>query len=235
MSLAYLGGKWRQSKTWAPLILSLTDKRFHYLEPFLGGANMITKLAPHFTLCQAGDVHPDLMAMWQAVKLGTVDFPTHVSAEDYALLKQDYKDLGTGRSGSAIRGFAGFGCSFGAMFFATYHDGAAKTRRAIMKSQAALQDTELRTCSYLDWDQDVSDRSVIYADPPYEGTAKYSVDALDYVAFWNKMREWRTRGAAVFVSSYKAPDDWTCVSQLDLAKTISSTKNGARQLDCLYR
>lgn len=50
---------------------------------------------------------------------------------------------------------------------------------------------------------------VVYADPPYEGTTLYEGTLpFDHDAFW----EWaRTRDYPVYVSGYKAPDDFVSI------------------------
>lgn len=232
MSLAYVGGKFRQSKVWAPKILELTTKRFLYIEPFCGGASMLEKLAPHFVHAYAGDLNPDLVIMWQDVQNGLArDYPEVVTAEDHATLKN-------APVGSPHRAFVGFGCSFAGMWFATFHDGAAKTKRAILKSADKIERVQFIHRSYEEWDSFVTCDSVVYCDPPYQGTMKFKANGpapFDYEKFWETMRRWRSIGADVFVSEYNAPADWTCVSELDLAKTVSSTKTGQRQLDKLWR
>jgi len=53
------------------------------------------------------------------------------------------------------------------------------------------------------------DGDVIYADPPYEGTTRYDgTMPFDHAAFWGWIR---TRDYPVYVSEYKAPDDFTSI------------------------
>lgn len=231
MSLAYVGGKFRQSKVWAPKILELTEDRTRYVEPFVGGASMLEKLAPKFTEAFAGDLNEDLVLMWEDVKSGAAnDYPVGVTAKDHA-------DLKAGIIHTGYRAFVGFGCSFAGMWFATYHDGAAKTKRAILKTHPHIQNVTFRHQSYQAWAPLVEKGTVVYCDPPYAGTMRFKANEehMNYDMFWDIMRTWRDAGAHVFVSEYNAPPDWTCVSELDLAKTVSSTKKGQRQLDKLWK
>lgn len=231
MSLAYVGGKYRQSKVWAPKILELTEDRARYIEPFVGGASMLEKLAPHFAEAFAGDLNEDLVLMWKDVQSGAAtSYPENVNVLDHGVMRVSNEHSG-------VRAFVGFGCSFAGMWFATFHDGAAKTKRAILKSADKLKNVDFRHQSYEAWDNIIIPGTVVYCDPPYAGTMKFKANEvhMDYDKFWQWMREWRDRGAHVFVSEYNAPPDWTCVSELNLAKTVSSTKNGARQLDKLFR
>ena len=77
-----------------------------------------------------------------------------------------------------------------------------------MKRFYAVGGTGPVECSSKDYkDVDIPDNSVVYCDPPYEGTAGYG-DCFDHAEFW----EWaRTREFPVYVSEMNAPDDFTAV------------------------
>jgi len=66
--------------------------------------------------------------------------------------------------------------------------------------------------------------AIVYCDPPYENTAKYHKD-VDHMEFW----EW-VRGLSetnpVYVSSYKAPEDFASVWSKDKRVTLSSSNRG---------
>ena len=109
--MRYLGGKSKIASRIAAVILSTVRERDRYIETCIGGGAVFEVLAPHFARPCAGDVHPDLMLMWQAVARGWVP-PTAVTEEQYRSLKN--------QPSSALRGFVGFGCSFAAKWFATY-------------------------------------------------------------------------------------------------------------------
>lgn len=109
--MLYMGGKSRIAKELAATILSVTPRRDIYIEPFLGGGNSFLQLAPHFKIRFAGDVHEDLMLLWKAVQDGWQP-PNTLSETDYKALQY--------AKPSALRGFAGFGCSFGGKWFGGY-------------------------------------------------------------------------------------------------------------------
>ncbi len=61
--------------------------------------------------------------------------------------------------------------------------------------------------------------SVVYADPPYKGTAQYD-NRFDHDAFW----KWcRTREFPVYISEQEAPDDF--VQIFSIQKVISFTRS----------
>ena len=52
--------------------------------------------------------------------------------------------------------------------------------------------------------------AVVYADPPYRGTATYNGEEFDATAF----DEWaRTRDFPVYISEYTMPEDFVCIGE----------------------
>lgn len=221
--MRYMGGKSRISKELAAVILGHTSKREVYVEPFVGGGAMAEKLAPHFGQTIISDLHADLMLMWNAViNKGWVP-PTEVSYEQY-------QDLRYADDSSALRGFVGFGCSFGGRWFegyARYKDTnfAQSSHNVVTRQAKAMAGA---TCLNVSFDDlpPVEHAPVIYCDPPYADTKGYStkLGAFPHILFWEKARQWAESGADVYVSEYNAPDGWVpiwekeVVGQLDLRK-----------------
>ena len=67
---------------------------------------------------------------------------------------------------------------------------------------------------------DITD-SVIYCDPPYQGTTKYK-DDFDHDEFWNWCRKMNGKGNKIYVSEYHAPDDFKCIWQKTINNSLSS-------------
>lgn len=73
--------------------------------------------------------------------------------------------------------------------------------------------------------------SIVYCDPPYDGTSKYKVDNFDHEMFWQWCREMATKGHTLFVSEYEAPDDFECVWQKEAKSSLSANgKIGGNKL-----
>ena len=107
----YLGGKTRLAKHISTAILADTDAREVYVEPMVGGGSVLAAMAPHFERAYAGDVHEDLILMYQAIQSGW-EPPSELSEDCWRELK--YSEP------SPLRGFAGFGCSFAGRWFEGY-------------------------------------------------------------------------------------------------------------------
>lgn len=225
--MQYMGGKYRQARHIAPLILD----RLHltngtYWEPFLGGASMAVRVAPHVDRALLTDAHPDLVLMWQALQDGWLP-PEALSEAEWRALKT--------QPSSALRGFAGFGCSFGGRWFEGYGKRAitvknptslcVTSRTRALKDIARLRRAEFRCVDYRipkpqDW--------LIYADPPYEGTKPYSGMApFDAAEFWNVVTDWKRAGATVLVSEYSAPSWAECVWEREAHVSLHVSKDGA--------
>lgn len=216
-----MGGKSRLAPHLAKVILDSATDRGIYLEPFVGGGAMFATMAPHFDMPIAGDAHPDLALMWQAVAEGWLP-PSEVTEDEHRALRD--------AEPSALRGFVGFGCSFGGKWFGTYVKAGARAgarayagqspaqvaagepSRWIVKHAGALSDLAVIGGDYGQLDRAALPGAVVYCDPPYAGTTAYrGVAPFDHDRFWSTMRAWSARGAHVFVSEYAAPADWRSV------------------------
>lgn len=221
--MRYMGGKSRISKALSEVILAHTAKREVYVEPFVGGGAMAEKMAPHFETVVLNDLHEDLMLMWDAVLNKGWIPPTEVSYEQYQELRYTPEP-------SALRGFVGFGCSFGGRWFEGYARGGAtskgeprnhqaESQRNLMKQVKKIGKAVCVQGSYEDMPP-VDVAPVIYCDPPYEGTKGYKGGAFPHEAFWRKAQQWAEAGADVFVSEYNAPVGWEAVWEKPLRSSV---------------
>lgn len=104
--MKYMVSKARHAKELLPIILKDRKPGQWYVEPFVGGANMIDKVDGNRI---GNDFHPHLIAMWKAVAEGWVP-PEFVGEEEYARL-QSFKNI------DPVTGYVGFALSFGGKFF----------------------------------------------------------------------------------------------------------------------
>jgi DNA adenine methylase len=80
--MRYMGGKFRQSKHYAPIINELRAGR-PYLEPFLGSAVVMEKIQGGIRI--GSDANQYLIALYKAIQGGWIP-PEHISEADYSLL-----------------------------------------------------------------------------------------------------------------------------------------------------
>ena len=69
---------------------------------------------------------------------------------------------------------------------------------------------------------------VLYCDPPYENTTKYSTNKFDYDKFWNWCKV-MSKNNYVYISSYEAPNDFKCIWHKDTLANFASKRKSADQ------
>lgn len=220
--MQYMGSKARFAKEILPIILQDRTDGQWYVEPFCGGANVIDKVTGNRI---ANDFHPHLICLLQAVSNGWVP-PSDVSEEEY-------KEAKSAKSIDPLTAFIGFGCSFGTKWFGGYARNKMGTNYAkmnavnLLKQAPGLRGIDFRCGSYCDLD--IPENSIIYCDPPYEGTTKYSTSGIDYKAFWRWCRDMASAGHKVYVSEYNAPDDFQCVWEKKTHANFDSGRDGGSE------
>lgn len=229
--MRYLGGKSKIAKYIVELISSQRGKRTKYVEPFLGGGTVFERAAPLFDISYGSDICEDLILMWQAARDGWVP-PVELTLSEWSRLKTAVH--------SPLRGFAGFGCSFGGVWFGSYAKGgnrnyAAESSRAVTRIASKMQGSEILCQPYWDWDAKVDSDTVVYCDPPYAGTSGYKAAGnFDHARFWSVMESWSRRGAAVLVSEYSAPDPWMSTWSMEHKQYLGKKQTRDTMLDQVF-
>lgn len=203
--MRYLGGKHRVAKKISWLINR--HKPEFYLEPFAGMASVARLIEAKKKVLT--DAHPDLILLYQALSSGWVP-PATLTREEHAVLKNSKP--------SALRAFAGFGCSFSGKFFGGYVElqsdikhrsnpitSAESSQRSLLALIADLPDTIFEQMDYREAFAKYDMADVIYCDPPYAGTTRFSgTEPFDHDIFWSEVRK-KASEAVVYVSEYSAP------------------------------
>jgi DNA adenine methylase len=229
--MQYLGGKSRIAGQLSEAILASTASRLTYVEPFLGAGSMAAMMVPHFVTSYLADASPDLIALWANLQDGWLP-PESVSEQTYQELRN--------APVSALRGFAGYGCSFGGKWFGGYARDPkqgrnfARTAGNLLLKRIKLIGSASFTC--LDYrNMVVPDGSVVYLDPPYRAATKYArLDDFDSDEFWSVAEKW-ARHSSVFVSEYSAPDNWQSIWQSNPRVTMRVDSNSPRPTEHLWR
>lgn len=221
IQIIYLGSKNRISKYIAPIIQSYIDEGYnYYLEPFVGGANMIDKIqCKHKT---GSDIDKYVIATLIGLRDGEIP-PKEVSKEFYLDVKNNkdsYSDF--------LVGYIGYELSFGAKWFGGYVKRDDKKFRgdiysfnACMKQAGQLKGIEFKCCSFNTY-KDLSGY-VIYCDPPYRNTTSYKQKEFDYESFYDWCRE-MSKSNIVLVSEYSMPNYFECIWEKSLKVSLDSNK-----------
>ena len=225
--MVYMGSKNRIAKELIPIITQHLQPNQWYVEPFVGGANMIDKIEHPYKL--GADNNKYLIALLEAVQNGQ-ELPEHITKDEYIAVKtnkDNYPDW--------YVGFVGFVSSFRAKFFGGY-SGYYTTKTGIQRNyikerinnilKQNLDGIKL-VCSSYDA-LDIPANSIIYCDPPYNGTTKYK-DSFDSDAFWQWCRDKAKEGHTVYVSEYNAPEDFKCIWEKQINSNLGGTSKTATE------
>ena len=95
-----------------------------------------------------------------------------------------------------------------------------------------LEQLELYSKDYRE--VNIPDGAIVYCDPPYEGTAEYAEGGFSHKEFWEWVRV-TSKKNSVYISSYKAPDDFEVVLRFPQKSTLSGGVNKSQPSECLFR
>ncbi len=96
----------------------------------------------------------------------------------------------------------------------------------MLKQAPKLKGIEFTGCSYLDLD--IPDGSIIYCDPPYQGTTGYNT-SINHSQFWNWCRE-KSQTNKIYISEYNAPSDFTCIWEKEISNSLNKSKKASEKL-----
>lgn len=247
--MKYLGSKSRISKYIVPIIQHEIDSNniHYYLEPFLGGANVIDKI--HCDRKLGFDVNKYLIHLFIHVKSGG-KLPDVMPKTLYDELREAWKtDNVDNKYPEWLIGCACFLASYNGRDFTGGYakSGYEKTRKGLkyrdyyqeaknnlltQVQQPLFQDIMFGINDYREL-KDLKDY-VIYVDPPYQDVKQYANSKnFDHNKFWNKMREW-SKDNIVLVSELQAPDDFECIWQQEVSRSIKATDK-SRAVEKLFR
>jgi DNA adenine methylase len=223
--MKYMGSKNRIAKHLLPIILKDRKEGQWYVEPFVGGANMIDKVDGNRI---GADLNPFLIKALELIRDNPESIPDVITEEEYKYFKEYGECTG-------ITGFVAFSMSFGGKFFGGYRRDKAGTKGCVdnMKNQTRMaknsaikQSSNIKSVIFhaMPYEHlDIPSNSIIYCDPPYQGTTGYK-DKFNHEDFWQWCRDKVSEGHRVFISEYNAPDDFKCVWQQEL--NVSVAKSG---------
>lgn len=219
--MKYMGSKNRIAKHILPIILKDRKEGQWYVEPFVGGANMIDKVDGNRI---GHDINPHIIRALIDIRDLSEYLPESVSEQQYKTLKGSVP----GKFTSWIR----FVCSFGGKFENGYsrEKGSDDStfcgygKRNALKQSPNIQGVEFICDSFLNLS---FENSIIYCDPPYKGTTSYKTDSFPYEQFYEWCRLMKSKGNVVFVSEYNMPEDFIEVWRGEIKTNFASSRKSA--------
>lgn len=235
MPIKYMGSKSRIAKHIVPIIQKYIDenKSAFYLEPFVGGANVIDKIKCPNKF--GSDKNKYLIALLKHVQSGGQLYDS-VSKDLYDKARAAFNNGDTSEFEDWEVGNIGFIASFNGRWFdggyakagyektkngQRYRDYYREAKDNLMNQAPNLNGIEFRDCDYK---RIIDPRGcVFYCDPPYANTKQYKNAAnFDYDEFWQTMRDW-SKNNIVIISEQNAPDDFEVIWEQPVSRSIKAT------------
>jgi len=229
--MKYMGSKNKLSKYLLPIILSGRKANQYYIEPFVGGCNMIDKVTGNRI---GGDNNKYIIAMWKGLQEDRTR-PRVITKDLYDVARDVYNNKENGfnhlmEMDNFMVGWIGWMGSFNGRFFDGGYSKKTATRNYIdeqirntEKQIENIKGISFTNCSYeeIEYPKD----SIIYCDIPYNKTKQYSTSKnFNYDKFWEWCRKMSKSGHSVFISEYVAPDDFTAIWKKEVINSMNTTK-----------
>lgn len=230
--MKYMGSKNRLAKELVPIIQKYIDDNNieNYLEPFVGGANIIDKIK-----CKnkyGSDNNKYLIELLKRVQ-SKEPLYEEVTKELYSKARNEFNNNKIESFEDWQIGNIGFLASFNGRFFdggyaksgyektkngKRFRNYYEESKRNILNQSKNLYGIVFKNCDFRDI-KEVSN-FVIYCDPPYKNTKKYkNAENFNYFEFWNIIRKWSKQNI-VLVSELEAPNDFKCIWEQEVNRSI---------------
>jgi len=226
-----MGSKDRIAKYIIPIMTKNLKSDQWWVEPFVGGANIIDKINHKWRL--GADINPYLIAALELIR----DNPDWLPKNKHETDEIEYRNMKASNN-IALKGYYGFALSYGGKWFGGWRrdklgkrDYVGEAYRNAIKQSVVLQGVQFTCCSY-----DVLAlplQSVIYCDIPYNDTTKYN-SGFDHKKFWDWCRKQVALGHNVFISEYTAPDDFVSVWQKEIVSSLTQNTGSKRGVERLF-
>lgn len=231
--MKYMGSKARIANDILKIILSDRVDGQYYVEPFVGGCNVIDKVDGNRI---ASDYNKYLISMWKFLTQTKLELPHNISRETYSFWrniwhKRNCVDI---TSDDAMIGWVGFMASFNGRFFDGGYSGhSVKIKNGVrdyiqeqisntIRQVDSLKGVDFRWASFQDLE--IPPQSIIYCDPPYKGTKQYHISKdFNYDVFYDWCRRMKDIGHTVFVSEYNMPHDFDLVWEKETKNSMNQT------------
>lgn len=237
----FVGSKNKISKELKPIIESyIYENTKYYIEPFVGGANMIDKIDFHTKI--GSDIHEELIELLKWMQNDVESIPDTFTEEQYLDVKFNSEKYSKKELG--LYGFCG---AYGASYmtgFAKSNDAHGNPRdmpaeriRNIKKQSNNIKDIRFECCDYLKYDPEKIKNAVFYCDPPYNNSFGYGKNGKQ-IFYHEPFYDWclkMSKNNIVLISEYNMPDEFIEIWSKQVSVSAKNTKNGRQnKIEKLY-
>ena len=240
--IKYMGSKARHGKEILDAILDDLDCiktdisiAYDWVEPFVGGGNMIEKTIGVFKNRIGFEINGHVVELLKATRDGWQP-PINISEEEYLrcrAIKNSTPDKHIG--------FVGIAASYAGRWFEGYARGKNKngTRRnyveesskQLIKSARLIAGCEFYQSDYRDIN--ILSPSIIYCDPPYSGAKQYGKQFnKDEFVSWAIQK--KNDGHKVYVSEYEMPNNFTPIWEKQCPSSLTKNKGAKTAVERLF-
>lgn len=232
--MKYMGSKSRIAKEIVPIIQKYIDDNniINYCEPFVGGANIIDKIVAKNKV--GSDVQEYLIEIYKHLPEIQTKLPDFVTKEHYSDVRDCYNN-NSGRYPKWYIGAIGFLASYNGRFFDGGYAGIVNTkagtvrnyydeaRRNLIHQIPNLTNIKWVCADYKSIKPNLSNW-ILYCDIPYKDTKQYnSSKNFNHEEYWDWVRD-MSKNNIVLTSEYQAPDDFECIWEQPILRTVDNTK-----------
>ena len=234
--MKYMGSKSRIARYIVPIIQKYIEDTNckYYLEPFVGGANVIDKIKCATKI--GSDKNKYLIALLQRAQSGEPLYDT-VPRELYAKARTAFNNNDDTKFVDWEMGNIGFLASYNGRWFdggyaksgyektkngERFRDYYREAKDNLLEQAPNLKGVKFSCKDYRYYNEVNLKSFVIYVDPPYQNTKQYAnATKFDYNEFWQIMRNW-SENNIVLISEQNAPEDFECVWEQEVSRSIKA-------------
>lgn len=220
--MKYVGSKSRIAKHILPIMLQGRKKDQVWVEPFVGGGNMIDKVDGK----RIGiDINNKIIALLTKLRDGWLPLK-NITIEEFKEVK-----LNQDKFDDHYVAYIATQLSYGSVWFCAYRrDNTGKRNYSleaynnVMKQSGKLKGIDFVCADYREFTY--PENSLIYCDPVYRGSDigayRGVIQSFDNDIFWDWCRMMSGKGHDIYVSEYTAPDDFICIWEKEIGQKINN-------------
>ena len=235
--MKYMGSKNRIAKHILPIILKNRKENQYYVEPFVGGANMIDKVDGNRI---GADKNEFLIEMWKGLQENR-ERPHRIEKELYSKARDFFNKKDYTIFDKFMIGWIGWMGSYNGRFFDGGYSGHQVGKRDYITEQIKNIEAQINNIKEVEFivsdyqGLKIPNNSIIYCDIPYKDTKQYLTSKdFNHNEFWEWCRGKSKEGHQVFISEYNAPEDFECIWEMEVTNAMNTTKT-YRPIEKLFK
>ena len=227
--MKYVGSKNRIAKHIIPFIQKELIGKDLYIEPFVGGANMIDKV--NFGKKIGSDINEYLIDLLKYVQCLDNELPKEITEDEYNRVKNNKESYE-----KWYVALVGFCATFGAKWFGGYARGFKADKvtprnipeesiKNLQNQRVNLKGIDFKHGSY-EMYSDVKN-ALIYCDIPYKSTLSYK-DKFEHDKFYDWCKKLVKNNNTILISEYNMPDEFECIFEFKTKVGIDKKSHSER-------